>query len=165
MKLIKYLFNKFMLPIYAAAALIFSMVPVLISGGGIPLLLRLFPIILCLLVAVRAGDDIFDYEQDSARKTQYLSRRELIALFASVSLLYVVLNVVLFGACGVISPAAVGYILLMEKQPLIKLLYMPLLFVYYFFLSGELGLLQLAVSAAFLAVSAAYYLFKRKVRK
>ncbi len=166
MKLIKYLFYKCKLPIYAAISAVISLVLIIITGGGIAVFLRMLPVVLCLLLTLRASDDIFDYEQDSGRKTQHLSKKELVIFGCVMAALYVLLNILFFGVFGVLSLAAVGYILLMEKLPPLKIAYMALLFLYYIWaVCGCLLWYHLAVILGCAAVSALYYIIKRKVRK
>ncbi len=169
MKLIRYLMNKAMLPLYLLAAAVIAAVLALLSDGFIPSFFPMLPIVLCLLIAIRVFDDIFDYEKDSTRKTQYLSKKELIILCCVISAVYVILNNLFFGIFGALSIAAIGYILLMEKLPVLKMLFMALLFLYYFRLNCErVGAMHIAVCVGCIAVSALFYFYKlhkRKVRK
>lgn len=166
MKLIKYLFGKFMLPAYIIVSAVLSLVFTLAAGGGLPVFLRMLPVVPCLLLTLRASDDIFDYEKDGTRKTQYLGKGELIALACAASAVFVTLNVLFYGWIGFASLAAVGYIPLQEKLPPLKTAYMALLFLFYFCVNRTaFGAVQLAVTAGCLAASAAYYIIKRKVRK
>lgn len=166
MKLIRYLLNKALLPLYVLAAAVISAVLALFSDDFLSAFLRMLPIVLSLLITLRAFDDIFDYERDSGRKTQHLSKRALIIFACVMSAAYVLLNLFFYGLWGALSIAAVGYILLMEKLPALKTAYMALLFLYYFRLNCEsLGAVQLAVCAGCLAVSAAFHIYKLYRRK
>lgn len=169
MKLIPYLMNKAMLPLYLLAAAVIAAVLALLSDEFISSFFPMLPIVLCLLITIRAFDDIFDYEKDSTRKTQYLSKKELIILACVMSAVYVVLNVVFFGFWGAFSLAAIAYIIIMEKLPVLKMLFMALLFLYYFRLNCErVGAMHIAVCVGCVAVSALFHFYKlhkRKVRK
>ncbi len=165
MKLIKYLFNKWMLPIYAAVAAVFALVFALLAGG-LPVFLRMLPIAFLLLWTLRATDDISDYEHDSIRKTQHLTRRTLVVFAAVTAVLFTVLSVLFFGARGLMSLAAVAYILLMERFEPLKILYLPLVLICFFWIiAGGLNAVQIAVSAGCMLASLAYFVYKRKVRK
>lgn len=166
MKLIKYLLYKWKLPIYIVFSAVISFVMALVTVGGLPVFLCMLPIVLCLLLALRISDDLFDYENDSGRKTQHLSKKQLIILCCVLAVLYVLLNILFYGIFGVLSIAAVGYILLMEKLPPLKIAYMALLFLYYIYAnSGSLQWYHLTVIFGCLVVSALYYMIKRRVRK
>ena len=166
MKLIKYLFYKCKLPIYLAAAAVFAFVLTLITDGGASVFLKLLPVVLALLMTLRASDDYFDYEKDSGRKTQHLTKKQLVVLGCALAALYVMLNVSFYGILGLLSLIAVGYILLMEKLPLLKTAYMAILFLYYIYLScGCVLWYHLIVILCCFAASALYDLIKRKVRK
>lgn len=166
MKLIKYLFYKWKLPIYAAISAVISLVLTLITNSGAEVFLRMLPVVLSLLLVLRSSDDIFDYERDSGRKTQHLSRNQLIIFGCVMAALYVLLNILFFGVFGVLSLAAVAYILLMEKLPPLKIAYMALLFLFYLYVNcGCLLWYHLAVIVGCLVASALYYVIKRKVRK
>lgn len=166
MKLIKYLFYKWKLPIYAALSAVISLLLMLVTAGGIGVFLRMLPVVLCLLLTLRASDDIFDYEHDSGRKTQHLSKKQLVIFGCDMAALYVLLNILFFGVFGVLSIAAVAYILLMEKLPPLKTAYMALLFLYYICaVCGGVLWHHLAVILGCVAVSVLYYIIKGKVRK
>lgn len=166
MKHIKYLFYKGKLPIYAAVSAVISLLIMLVTDGGINVFLRMLPVALCLLLILRASDDIFDYEQDSGRKTQHLSKKQLIIFGFVMAVLYVLLNILFFGVFGVLSIAAVAYILLMEKLPPLKMAYMALLFLYYICaVCGFVLWYHLVVILGCVAVSVLYYIIKGKVRK
>ncbi len=166
MKLIRYFLNKAMLPLYILAAAVMSMVIALFSDELLTAFLRMLPIVLCLLIALRAFDDASDYEKDSGRKTQHLSKRGLVILAWTMSAVYVLLNILLYGMWGAVSIAAVAYILLMDKLPVFKTAYMALLFLYYFRLNCTgIGIAQLAVCAGCLAVSAVFHIYKLHRRK
>ena len=166
MKLISYLFKKCMLPAYAAAAAVISLAFVLAAGGAAQMFLRMLPVVLLLLLTLRAADDFFDYEKDSAKKTQHLKKSGLIALACVCAAAFAALNVVFYGAKGLIILAAVGYIPLMEKLPPLKTAYMALLLLFYFWVEQtppHWG--RLAVIVGCFAASAAYHFIKRKVKK
>ena len=166
MKLIKYLFYKWKLPIYAALSAVFSLMFMLVTTGNIDVFLRMLTVVLCLLLTLRASDDIFDYERDSGRKTQHLSKNQLIIFGCTLSVIYVLLNILFFGVFGVLSLAAVAYILLMEMLPPLKIAYMALLFLFYIYVNcGCLLWYHHAVIVGCLVASALYYVIKRKVRK
>ena len=166
MKLIKYLLYKSKLLIYTGLSAVISLVLMLITGSVIAVFMRMLPVVLCLLLALRASDDIFDYEKDSGKKTQYLSKKQLIAFGCSLSALYVLLNVMFFGILGLCSIAAVGYIILMEKLSPLKIAYMALLFLFYIYVNcGCLLWYHLAAIVGCLAASALYYIIKEGVRK
>lgn len=166
MKLIRYLFRKMLLPCYILIAGAISAIFMLAANGGWSELLRMLPVVLLLLLMMRAADDYFDYEKDSERRTQHLSKRALILLFSICAAVFVTINILFYGAFGTISLAAVLYILLMDKLPLLKLFFMALLFLYYFFMNcAVVGVLQYSVSAACLIISTVYCLVKRKVRR
>ena len=61
------------------------------------------------------------------------------------------------------------YIIIMEKLPVLKMLFMALLFLYYFRLNCErVGAMHIAVCVGCVAVSALFHFYKlhkRKVRK
>ncbi len=165
MKLIKYLINKKMLLIYIAGALVISAVFGLMAWS-VSGFLRLIPITFCLLLIMRACDDISDYEADSTHKTQYLSKRSLAIFTCVLSVCFVLLNLLFFGWLGLICTAAIAYILLMERAELLKIPLMALLVAYYFcMVCGGLGWIQISACACCLLISAAYFLYKRKVRK
>lgn len=169
MKLIRYLFNKAMLPLYTIAAAVIAAVIALFSDEFLSVFLRMLPIVLSLLVTLRTFDDIFDYKFDRGRKTQHLSIRALIIFACVMSVAYVALNVLFYGMRGAVSVVAIGYILLMEKLPVLKMAYMALLFLYYFRINcHRLGVLHLAVCAGCLVASAGFHIYKlyrRRVRK
>lgn len=166
MKLIKYLFRKFMLPVYIIISAVISIIFTLVAGADFSVFLRMLPVVLCLLLLLRASDDLFDYETDSTKKTQHLSKKALIILASVIALLYISLNVAFYGLIGLISIAAVVYIPIQEKLPMLKIAYMALLFLYYFYANcTALIWIHFAAAVVCLIVSAVYYIFKRKVRK
>ncbi len=166
MKLIKYLFRKLMLPSYIIASAVISAVFTLTAQGGIPVFLRMTAVTLLILLILRAYDDISDFEKDSKRRKQYLSRKELIILACILSVSFVVLNTVFYGFTGLISIAAVGYILLMEKLSPLKTALMPLLFTFYYYADGsKTGGVQLLTIAVCFIAALAYYIIKGRMRK
>lgn len=166
MKLIKYLFRKFILPIYVIISSILALIFTLATAGKFPLFLQMLPIILCLLLTLRASDDVFDYENDLLTKKQYLNKLELTIFACLTAAVFVLLNFMYYGIKGLVSIAALGYILLQEKFPLLKTSYMALLFAFYFYVNcSSLNTIHLAVTVACFAASTVYYIFKRKVRK
>jgi len=166
MKLIKYLFRKFILLAYIIISAVISSVFGLVCGDGFNVLLKMFPIVLSLLLMLRVSDDIFDYEKDSANRKQYLSRTELAVFGCVIAIIFVVMNILYYGVIGIVSLVAVGYIGFMEKFPPLKIAYMALLFLFYFYVNDTaLNFAKLAVIIGCLIVSAVYYIIKRKARK
>ena len=166
MKLIKYLFRKFMLPSYIIVSAVISVIFTLTAQCGIPVFLRMTAVTLLILLILRAFDDISDFESDSKRKKQYLSRKELIILACTLSVSFVVLNAVFYGFTGLISIAVLGYILLMEKLSPLKTALMPLLFTFYYYANGsKIGGVQLLTTAVCFTAALAYYIIKGKMRK
>ena len=166
MKLIKYLFYKWKLPIYAALSAVISLVLMLITSSGIAVFLRMLPVVLSLLLTLRASDDFFDFEKDIGRKTQHLNKKQLIIFGCFLSVIYVLLNMLFFGVVGLCSIAALGYILLMEKFPLLKIAYMALLFLFYIYVNFGFPMwYHFAVIVGCIVASALYYMIKRRVRK
>lgn len=166
MKLIKYLFRKFMLPSYIIISAVISVIFTFTAHCGMPVFLRMTAVTLLILLILRAWDDICDFESDSKRKRQYLSKKELIILVCTLSAAFTGVNVLFYGLTGLISIAAVGYILLMEKLPPLKAALMPLLFTFYYYANGcKIGAVQLMTFAVCFAAALAYCFIKGRIRK
>jgi len=155
-----------MLPSYIIVSAVISAVFTLTAQDGIPVFLRMTAVTLLILLILRAWDDICDFESDSKRKKQYLSKKELIILACTLSAVFVVLNAAFYGFAGLISIAVLGYLLLMEKLPPLKTALMPLLFTFYYYANGsEIGAVQILTIAVCFAAALAYYIIKGKMRK
>lgn len=163
MKVIQYWCRKGMTAVYLAAAAVIAAVFAAADGRGVPVFLRMLPAVYCLLLLFRTADDWFDYEKDSGRKPQPLSKKQLICMFCVLSVICVLLHVLLFGCKGLFVLAAVVLILLTEKIPLLKPVYLAGMFLFYFALNGTVpGIRQLAVCIGGLLASVLYAGVKRK---
>ncbi|MBQ7132388.1 MAG: hypothetical protein IJO29_07420 [Oscillospiraceae bacterium] len=166
MKLTQYLFRKFMLPIYVIVSAAISIIFILASNAGITAFGRMLPSVLCLILTIRIADDIFDYEKDAQSKTQPLSKNQLIVFGCVCAAVFVLLNTAFYGAIGILSLAAIGYIIIQEKLEILKIAYMALMFIFYFCANCiSIGKTQLIVISGCLIISSIYYFIKRKVRK
>ncbi len=169
MKLILYLLNKAMLPIYLAVSAVISAVIAVFGEAFVGIFLRCLPCVVLLLLLIRACDDIGDYEADSGRKTQHLSKRVLMVFAAVLAVMYIAADILLFGVWGTLSVLAVLYLPLMDRLPVLKSLYMPLLFLMYLRLNDiSVGIPEIAAAAGCLAAALLFHIYKlhrRKVRK
>lgn len=166
MKALKYLFRKGMLPLYCLTAAVISLVFALCAGGEITVFLRLLPMVLCILLLLRVLDDHADFEKDAGTKTQHLSKRGLLVLILLAAVGFAALHLLFYGAAGFFSLAAVGFFLLMQKLPLLKIFCLMLAFLYFFCLEGvNIGVMQIAVLLGCGAASVIYHMLKRRKRK
>lgn len=155
-----------MLPVYIIVSAAIAIIFVLASDVKMAAFGRMLPSVLCLILTIRAADDIFDYEKDAQRKTQPLSKNQLIIFGCVCAAAFVLLNTAFYGAIGLLSLAAIGYIIIQEKFEILKIAYMALMFIFYFYANCiSIGKTQLIVISGCLIISAIYYFIKRKVRK
>ncbi|MBQ8921251.1 MAG: hypothetical protein IJ060_03700 [Oscillospiraceae bacterium] len=163
MKLIRYWCRKGLAAVYLAAALLMALLFAWQAGAGMPCVLPMTALSWCFMLMLRTADDCFDYEQDRGRKKQYLRKNQLLLMLCVLGAVLVLLHLWFFGMPGLICLAAVGYIPLMNRFPVIKPAFLPLLFAMYDLLTGTgFGLRQAAVFAAMLMLAGSYALYKRK---
>ena len=166
MNVLRYWFRRGLAVIYLAAAAVLTGVFVYYTENCTLLqFLRTLPAVYTLLLLLRTADDRFDYEKDKGRKPQFLTENQLCIQFAVCGILCTALHVLAFGTAGILGIAAVLFIPLSEKFPLLKTVWLAGMFVLYFHLSGTvIGYEQEAVCMVCLAVSVIYAFCKRKLK-
>lgn len=148
---------------YLAAAAFIAAVFAAADGNGMSVCLRMLPVVFLLLLLFRTADDLFDYEKDSGKKPQPLTKQELTGMFCVLSMLCAALHLLLFGIAGLTCIVIIVLIPIAEKLPPVKAFYLAGAFLYYFALNGTvIGIRHLLESTACLLVSAVYAAVKRK---
>ena len=110
---------------------------------------------LILIFLIRFVDDYFDYEIDKGKRA---SKKNLIFLICLFSLIYIILNVVLYKNIGLLSIIIIVYLLLMNKIDILKVLTLPLITAYYYLIMGNLNYYVLIIT---LVISIVFYMVKR----
>ena len=119
----KYVLNYW---VYGIVALIFTGLYALITWS---LCWEMFPIALCTLYLVRAADDYHDYDTDQKEKP--LSRQQLRNLIIGLAVIFLLLHLAFFRLPGLASLLLLGYLAGMNRVEPLKLLFLPLLTLYY----------------------------------
>lgn len=160
---IRYWCRKGLAAIYLAAAVLFALLFAWQGNAGIPCIIRMTALSWCLMLMLRAADDLSDYEQDRGRKTQYLSKKQLAVMLIVLCAAFITMHLLFFGISGLMCVAAICYIPLMNRVWAVKPTFLPLLFLMYDLLNGTgFGLRQIAVCIAVLLLAAGYAAYKRK---
>lgn len=110
---------------------------------------------LLLVFLIRFTDDFFDFEKDKGKRA---SKKNLIFLVCLFSLIYIVLNVVLYKNIGLISIIIIVYLFLMNKIDILKVLTLSLITAYYYLIMGGLNYYVLIIT---LVISIVFYMVKR----
>lgn len=112
--------------VYGIVALIFTGLYALITWS---LCWEMFPIALCTIYLVRAADDYQDYDTDQKEKP--LSRQQLRNLIIGLAVVFLLMHLVFFRLPGLASLLLLGYLAWMNRAEPLKLLFLPLLTLYY----------------------------------
>ena len=110
---------------------------------------------LLLILLVRFIDDYFDYEKDKGKR---IDKKNLIILICFVSLLYIVLNIVLYNYLGLLSIVIVAYFFLMNKIEILKIFSLSLITGYYYLINNDVNYIVLIIT---LGISIIFYIVKR----
>ena len=168
MNLLKYLFSHKRTLLYLALALVLSAIFVFLSKAQ--MWLALTGIFFLLALLMRIADDIFDYEKDAERgRVCELSKKGLALLYLVLSLIFLALHILAFGAWGLAALLFIGYILLEERVEILQRTFMLILSCsYLLLLCGEINLRSVAVDlwlAISLIAPTLFAIYKRRNRK
>ena len=168
MNLLKYLFLHKRTLLYLALSLVLSAIFVFLSGDQ--MWLALTGIFFLLALLMRIADDYCDYEKDAERgRVCELSRKGLALLYASLSVIFVAIHILAFGAWGLVALLFVGYILLEEHAEILQRAFMLFLSCsYLLLLCGEINFRSVAVDLWLvfsLIAPTLFAIYKRRKRK
>ena len=168
MNLLKYLFSHKRTLLYLALALVLSAIFVFLSKAQ--MWLALTGIFFLLALLMRISDDFFDYEKDTERgRVCELSKKGLALLYLVLSLIFLALHILAFGAWGLAALLFIGYILLEERAEMLQRAFMLILSCsYLLLLCGEINLRSVAVDlwlAISLIAPTLFAIYKRRKRK
>ncbi len=110
---------------------------------------------LLLLFLIRFIDDYFDYNKDKGKR---LDKYNLIILICIFSLIYIILNYVLYGYFGLLSIIIIAYFFLMNKVEILKIFSLSLITEYYYLINNDINYIVLIIT---LIISIAFYIIKR----
>ena len=166
MNLIKYFLRKYIVFIYPLIAVCIALVQSFMIRSDFALFVKLLVPGVCMLFAMRASDDIFDFEKDKATKVQYLSKKQLVFLRTFFWCGFVISNVLFYGIAGWYSLLFVGCTLLWEKISALKVLFATLWFSYCFVLNADFNTFRFGAGVAVcLAFSILYGFCKKRIKK
>ena len=111
---------------------------------------------LLLILLIRFIDDLFDFKKDKGKRT---TKKNLIILICIFSLAYIILNVFLYKAIGLLSILIVAYLFLMNKVDTLKILTLALITAYYYLINGDINYIILIIT---LVISIIFYIVKRR---
>ena len=168
MNLLKYLFSHKRTLLYLALALVLSAIFVFLSKAQ--MWLALTGIFFLLALLMRIADDYCDYEKDSERgRVCELSKKGLALLYLVLSLIFLALHILAFGAWGLVALLFIGYILLEERAEILQRVFMLILSCsYLLLLCGEINLRSVAIDlwlAISLIAPTLFAIYKRRKRK
>ncbi|MDD6395689.1 MAG: hypothetical protein PUB37_05845 [Firmicutes bacterium] len=157
MRMVKYFLRRSMLVIYSLISLFFTVLISLIACVNFSV--NLFFVLVTLLCMIRVTDDIFDFERDAQRRTQLLSKKELVLLDIALSVIFCTANIFSYGYIGTVALLFVPYVILEEKFTVMQQFLMFLLSLYYLTVSSPAGLLLTVPTYVFLIFSLIIPLF------
>lgn len=161
MNVIRYFLYRYTVVIYPLAAAIISLI-ISLAVWDFSMFGKVILPFTGLLFALRIQDDIYDYDRDKAKKKQYLTKKQLIFTDAVMWLILIVSNVLSFGVMGLLAILIPAYTFLWEKFPPLKVLFAPLVFLYYVLPTTDMPIpISLMEAAICGCASAIYYVIKK----
>lgn len=167
MNLLKYFTYQYRLLIYASLALFFALLTAnLIRDFALQNIAQLFIVNIVLAYIMRTNSDIYHYKKNRrAHKKQFISRNGLIILLAILSAIYLALNVIFFQHLGVFTLLLLGIIYVWEIFPFGKIIFLPLINMFYLYFYNDMGAFRHPETwlclAILLLVSIGVYYYKR----
>ena len=128
---------------------------------------ELIPIIILNAFLIRLFDDYFDFDKDqkSKKKSELLTKNQLICSIITLSILFLTLNIILFKLWGLLSILLIAYIIIENKYEFLKVLFIPLASIYYIGLFHELTTAPVIFFLiATMICSIGFYIFKSQKR-
>jgi len=110
---------------------------------------------LILIFLIRFIDDYFDYEKDKVKR---IDKNILIILICIFSLIYILLNIVLYNYLGLLSIIIIAYFFLMNKIETLKIFSLSLITEYYYLINNDVNYMVLIIT---LVISIVFYIVKR----
>ena len=128
---------------------------------------ELIPIIILNAFLIRLFDDYFDFDKDqkSKKKSELLTKNQLICSIITLSILFLTLNIILFKLWGLLSILLIAYIIIENKYEFLKVLFIPLASIYCIGLFHELTTAPVIFFLiATMICSIGFYIFKSQKR-
>lgn len=115
---------------------------------------------------MRTNDDMWDYKKDASKREIYLGRTELFIITLLFSVVFAVYSILCYGVKGAPTLLFLPYITAWEKIPLMKLLFAPLLFLYYCTSECVASVQTYIIGfAVFLILPVIYHFIKKESKK
>ena len=126
---------------------------------------ELIPIVILNAFLIRLFDDYFDYNKDqkTKKKSELLTKNQLICSIIILSILFLTLNIVFFKLWGLLATLLIVYMIIENKYELMKLFFVTLASLYYIGLFHELTTAPVVIFLiATMICSIGFYILKSK---
>ena len=128
---------------------------------------ELIPVVILNAFLIRLFDDYFDFNNDqkNKKKSELLTKNQLIWSTIVLSIFYLILNIVFFKLWGLLAILLVTYMIIENKYELMKLFFVTLASLYYIGLFHELATAPVVIFLiATMICSIGFYILKSKKR-